>query len=88
MNERIDESSPAPCAEYFVTVTLRIPHRLLGRLTKKAIASKDVELVAADWDKVREVLWKSPNDKDHGRGLSAYHARSGSQPKSAKGGDE
>jgi hypothetical protein len=47
-----------------VTVTLRIPHRLLGRLTKKAIASKDVELVAADWDKVREV-WKSPNTPAH-----------------------
>jgi len=56
--------SPPSCSEYFVTVTLRIPHRLLGRLTKKAIASKDVELVAADWDKVREV-WKSPNTEAH-----------------------
>jgi hypothetical protein len=51
---------PPPCSEYFVTVTLKIPRKLLGRLTKKAIALKEVELVAADWDRAREV-WKSPN---------------------------
>ena len=44
-----------PHKEYYVKVTLKIPQRLLGRLTKKAIVTKDVELVAADWDRVREI---------------------------------
>jgi hypothetical protein len=40
--------------EYCVDVTLRIPHKLLGRrLTKKVIASREVELVAYDWGTVR-----------------------------------
>ena len=52
-----------PCSEYYVTVTLRIPHRLLGRITKKAIQSKDVEIMAADWDKVREIY--SPKARSH-----------------------
>lgn len=43
-----------PVREYYVNVTFKIPHSMLGRLTKKSIATKQVELVAADWDRVRE----------------------------------
>jgi hypothetical protein len=47
--------------EYYVNVTLKIPQRLFGRLTKKAIATKDVELVAADWGNVREIYSANTN---------------------------
>jgi hypothetical protein len=49
------DSSPSPVREYYVNVTLRIPHKLLGKITKKTIATKDVEIVAADWGRVREI---------------------------------
>lgn len=41
--------------EYYVNVTFKIPYRLIGRITKKSIQSKDVEIVAADWDKARKI---------------------------------
>ena len=55
---------------YYVNVTLCIPHKLLGRrLTKKAIALREVELVAYDWGKVRMRSavgeWTAPNDQAH-----------------------
>jgi hypothetical protein len=56
-------SDGSQCLEYFVNVTLRIPRRLFGRITKKAIMSKDVEIVAADWDKVREIYSPSAQDQ-------------------------
>lgn len=46
--------------EYYIKVTLRIPSRLVRRITKKAIQSKDVQVVAVDWDKMREV-WSENN---------------------------
>jgi len=49
-----------PCSAYLVSVTLKIPADMLYRLTKNALKRSDVELVSADWDKMREV-W--PNDK-------------------------
>ena len=53
---------------YYVDVTLCIPHKLLGRrLTKKTIASREVELVAYDWGKVRMRSdggeWTAPNGR-------------------------
>jgi hypothetical protein len=52
-------TGPSDCSEYLVNVTLRIPARLLYRVAKKDIRSKDVQLVSADWDKAH--LFHSPN---------------------------
>ena len=51
-------------AEYLVNITLQIPSRMLYRLTKEAIQSKDVKLVAANWDNIRLIKEKNGQNEN------------------------